>query len=600
MNFEYLIKSCEIESERVKEKNFVYLSMIIDKLGEYINKQIKENSSQGIADVNDKIVENVKNYLSSINESKFFNKTVEYYLNRMAYTGKTDIRKIYDKVYREERAGKIDLTHVLDEDFNYGYNMEENMEKLIKIIVKGIRVQKEELERIEDVEYIMYELRAKNSKDRATYINKILQSQNLTEQQKRETKEQLEKGFKLYFKSERELVEETVKEYTESAGRVVKEDCIKCISKSTQFLDEIGLLEHFTKLNNKNYQKVYMNNVKFSYDQVKQLLSEENLKKLNAEELIIMTSFWTNRVNKVIKDLSKALYIFNHDELIHKETESEDGVTYSIKRADMKNIDLKMNVIHKLFFELYSDLDDEKSKKNVKNISRYVKGIASKHKNEYKEYFDKIFPESENSLKDDMFISHIFENVRYNSYKIKAYGIQALLVSLFNSNSKNIENFGYIPESEAKKEILIAADVKGYNMTFALHTNKNLVLDFLKNSQGNTLIQVYKCYDDFELGKDDILKAQILVPIPKEIDKEIEIAYGRITDRDRYGKTVKHLNYLRKTGKMPEHLMEPQGTAKNRKYKYVREYVDLSGDGKKLERDGKQLERDGKKLEKGR
>ncbi len=585
MTFDYLIRSCELEEDRVSERNLIHLNIILNSLIEYINKEFNKNPDQTMGDINKRIVNKVEDYLASTTSTKVLNRTILYYLNRGAYSGKTSFSKIYDKVYKEDLAGKIDIINMKDEDFDYTYNMEENMESLVKVVIRDIRKLKNGVESIPNIDFVMSNLKSKSSKERATYLNRITQDEKIPEKDRKKLKEDLEMAYRLYFKSEIDLVEEQVKECTQTAGREVKEDCIKHITKSVGFLDELGLLEQFTKMNNKNYKKIYMNNASYSYDQVKDLLNENNLKKLNTEELIIMSAFWTNRVNKILKDLNKGLYIVNHSELLHETVENENESIYMVTRKDMKNLNVKMNAIHKLFFELYSNLDDPKSDKSVKNISRYIKGITKKHKSAYKEYFDKLFPESENSLKEDLCISNIFENARYNSYKVKALGIQALLVSLFNSNSKNIENFGYVEEPiKGKKEILIVADIKGYNMPLALHTSRDLVLDFLKSSQGNTMFPVYCSYDDFKLGEGEILSAQILVPLPKEIDKEIEIACGKTTSRDRYRKTIEHLNYLRKNGKMPNHMLTEEGVGKNKKRRYVRKYVDLGDDSVKLQK----------------
>lgn len=584
MNFNYITRICEYENQDKETTNIIYLNMILNKLMQYISKQMEENQNISMQEINNKVNGIIQNYLSETSESKVRNKIIEYYLGNNKYSAKTNVRTIFDKVYDEDQKGKIDLLNINTEELKYSYDMTNNMENLIKLILHDIRNEKAELNKIEDIDVVMNVLKSKSSRDRASFIRKVVQNYNMSEEEKKILLQDLEKGYKLYFKDEKELVEERLIEHTETARKDVKEDCIKCITKSIEVLDEFGLLEYYTKLNNKSFKKIYINDINYTYEQVKEMLNEQNLKKLNVEELMLMSSFWTNRVNKVIKEINEALYIVNHQELLREEDLGEEGFAYSIKKEDMKNINLKMSVIHKMYFDLFNKLENEKSFKPVMNIMRYINGISRKHENEYKEYFDRLFPNSINSLKEDMIISNVFENARYNSYKIKAFNMQALLISLFNSNSKIIENFGYIKEPGNKKEILIGVDIKGFNMPFALHINKDLVLEFLRESQGNTLFPVYKGSKDFKIGEDEVLKAQILIPLTKEADEKIKKATDRLTPRDRYAKAVRHINYLRKQGKMPEHMMVAQNTKKGKKYKYVREYVDLAEGGSQLEK----------------
>lgn len=584
MNFNYITRICEYENQDKETTNIIYLNMILNKLMQYISKQMEENQNISMQEINNKVNGIIQNYLSETSESKVRNKIIEYYLGNNKYSAKTNVRTIFDKVYDEDQKGKIDLLNINTEELKYSYDMTNNMENLIKLILHDIRNEKAELNKIEDIDVVMNVLKSKSSRDRASFIRKVVQNYNMSEEEKKILLQDLEKGYKLYFKDEKELVEERLIEHTETARKDVKEDCIKCITKSIEVLDEFGLLEYYTKLNNKSFKKIYINDINYTYEQVKEMLNEQNLKKLNVEELMLMSSFWTNRVNKVIKEINEALYIVNHQELLREEDLGEEGFAYSIKKEDMKNINLKMSVIHKMYFDLFNKLENEKSFKPVMNIMRYINGISRKHENEYKEYFDRLFPDSINSLKEDMIISNVFENARYNSYKIKAFNMQALLISLFNSNSKIIENFGYIKEPGNKKEILIGVDIKGFNMPFALHINKDLVLEFLRESQGNTLFPVYKGSKDFKIGEDEVLKAQILIPLTKEADEKIKKVTDRLTPRDRYAKAVRHINYLRKQGKMPEHMMVAQNTKKGKKYKYVREYVDLAEIGSQLEK----------------
>lgn len=578
MTFDYLIKTCKIENNATEEKNYIYLNTVLGKLMDYITSRMVEDSSITMTNINEEIEEKIHNYLTEMTVNQVRYRTIEYYLGIYAHTNQLSFDKVFKKIMDDENAGKIDLLNIDSSEQKYTNNMNKNMEVLVTTILSSIRKEKRNLERIDGMGNVLVEMAKRSSKERNIFLRRAINSLNLSSEQKRALIKEVESGYRLYTKPEKEIAEEYFKDYTQQAGKILKDECINCIKCNVDLLDDFGLLEHYIKLNNKQYKKIYINDVNYSYDEVKEMLGESNLRKLHVEELIFMATFWTNRVNKVIKDLSKSLYIVNHKELV-KKREEDGNIIYSIAKKDMKNVDLKMNALHKLYFELFDQLDEKgHGDKTSIEIMRYIKGIAKKHKEPYKEYFDELFPDSKNSLKDDLLITHIFENLRYNSYRIKDLNMQALLISLFTSNNKNIENFGYITEDNTKKkEILLGVDVRGFNMPFALHMSKDSAVDFVREYNGNTMFPIYKDYTDFELGQEGLLKAQIFVPLSKGADQALKRAADKTTPRDRYKKAVLHLNYLRKDGKMPEHLMdEVIVPGKGKKKVYKKEYIDLS------------------------
>ncbi|MBR4260763.1 MAG: hypothetical protein IKQ33_02265 [Clostridia bacterium] len=585
MTFDYLIRTCKKEKDSREEKNLAYLNTILNHLMTFISNEVNNNPSLTMKDINEIIYGKVQNYLSQMNELNIRNRTIEYYLGTSSYSNDLNFRNTYKKICEDEIAGKINIKNIDRDELRYTNNMKQNMETLIIAGISRMRESKEAYSEAEGMQDIIGELITKSSKERAAFIKKVVQGLDITEEEKRNVIKELEYTYKLFTKPEIELVKESFNERIPKTSKLVKDECIKAIKTSTNLLDEFGLLEFYTDSNNKAYKKIYINGINYTYDEVKDMLKEDNLKKLNVEDLIVMSAFWTNRVNKVIKQLNNAVYVVNHRELI-KEKQLENGLfEYKATDQDMKNVDFKMNVIHKLYFELFEQLQEKSKGNQTIDIKRYLNGIARKHQNNYKEYFDILFPNSENSLKDDLNIANIFENVRYNSYQIKDVYMQALLISLFSGN-KNIENYGYIPEEDQKKkEILIAADIKGFNMPFSLHINKDTVLNFIEEYQGDMMFPLYKNMSDFYLNKDSMLKPQIFMPLTKEADKVIKQAADTTTPRDRYGKAVMHLNYLRKDGKMPEHMMQMCVDKKGRKMKYVREYTDLSKYGVNIDKE---------------
>lgn len=582
-NFEQLIKMSELESKERKKSEEVYFYIIADKLIEYIKNEKSKNPD---ASVGNNVYNIILKYLAEISKFKLKSKLIEYYLRNNIHSDENGIRSVYNKIINKEKNGEIKIKNIKKEDLKYSFNIQKSMEDFVILLIKDIREEKSSvMESIEGFENIITVLKSKTSKEREKIICRFIPDEK--------ERKAFKRNFVNFMKSESELVEDFGKKLIEESGKEVKKECIDSIMLSTQLLDELGLLEYYTNANNKSYQKISVN-LCYDYEQVKKLLSEENLKKLNVEQLILMSSFWNNRVNKIMKDLAKVYYFINNKELLtEKNVDGKD--VFCFMPEQVQKVGIKMNFLHKVSFELLRNIQNKNlnSKKTCiedninetcENKSRielepYVNKICGIYSKQYKKYFDKLFPKSENSLEKDLYNTIIFENIRYNSYAAKGDCMIGALMCLFNDKSGTTKNFGYVeePNSKGKKEILINADIQGFNTCFSLHINKDLVINFLNEKQGNTNMPKYKGAEDFKIGENEILKAQIYVPLTKEAENSIKKATERLTPLDRYAKLIRHLNGLIEGEKMANHLMEPYNSGKKgQKYKYVQEYIDLS------------------------
>lgn len=581
-NFEYITKICEYETKSKEKQNLRHLKTVLDKIINYIINKKRENPEMTMSDINEEIDDIVQNFLSSTIENNVIRSVMECYLENNMYSGKINVSNLYDKICERERKGEINIDKLDREKIPYSFNVEKSMENLIIVLLKNIRYQQECFDKIEGLNELMQVLKMQSPKVRELTLRKTLNELNYTAEEKENFIKALKDGYKIYFKSERETIEEKIKEHTCESRKKLKEDCIKHITESIKFLNTFGLLEDFTNSNNKSYRKVYINNINYTPEQVKELLSEEKLKKLNIEELMVLSSYWTNRVNKVLQHINMALFIINDKEILKEDKKEKNGIRYVVTEEDVINIILKMNVIHKIYLDIYKQIESTEEYKPVIKLNKHIQEVQRTYGKQYKKYFDRLFPNSENNLKNDIIDSSLYENARYNSYKVKTFNMQALLVCLCNSNSKNIENFGYIEEKDkGKKEILIGVDVKGLNMQYALHMPKHVVLEYLKEAQGNTMFPKYQGSEDFTLREGEMLKSHILVPLTEEADNQIKLATEALTPLDRYANTVRHINYYRKQGKMPEHMMDCIQSKKGKRYVYKRKYVDLAGEGDK-------------------
>ena len=52
-----------------------------------------------------------------------------------------------------------------------------------------------------------------------------------------------------------------------------------------------------------------------------------------------------------------------------------------------------------------------------------------------------------------------------------------------------------------------------------------------------------------------LFSAQILIPVNEEKKKNLKNSAKRVNEKDKYGKTIEHLNFICNGGKMPKHML---------------------------------------------
>lgn len=575
-DFYYMLK---MSQQQVKNKNLKYLKLVLTNLLDYIQNSIKQDPESEIEEILNGVRDYTLEYLKKISHTAIRPRTVEYCLSKKLFGQEYSVGSIYKELLSKERSKQIDILNMDLSNEEYSYNVRECLEKVILIIMQDIRygykILEEEMEKDESVRAALTILAIQpTKKDRNRIIQKACSS-------KPETQQYMEQMLELFLlknglKSEKEEIEKRVRENTENARVELKKDCIVSIVESVKFLDKFGFLEQYVNLSNKEYKNIYMHNMDYDYEEVKQLLSEEYLETLNIDQLILLSAFWINRVNKIVKEINTALYILSCGELMSSET---DETKIVIEDETIEKVALKMQLIHRIYSNVFFELERQRAAegKEVLDINEEITQICKRNGKKYKEYFDSILPDSENDIRQDILFSNIYENAVFNSYKIKNGNIQALLISLLNSNSSMVQNYGYMEEDsrediKSKKVVLVGVDLKGFNMPLRLHIKKDVLIDLLKSIQnGSTRFPKYVGEKDFTMSCGKILTTHIYVPLTKEKEQALEANVSQMTSKGKYANTARHLYYLTSKGKMPEHM-------KRGKKKFRLEYIDLDPD----------------------
>lgn len=584
MNFKNIIRVAE-EETRIPES--WYLKTILQNIIDRENNEIHENSSV-IKDAISNTKRDILEYIDKKANTSIKTKTIEYYIGKHSYShSRYNIVRAYKDWDKARTKEKSDDAYVDDKDIQYTYNLDENMKLLAAGILNKISQDKNLINKFFNRHDVFSNYYSLNKRSKDKMIRAIADGDM-------NVQEAYKKLFAFADKSEKELLESEVKNYTQKASEALKSECIHSIRNNIELLDKYGIMNNLVQANNVVNKNIYLFNYDFSYEETMDLLSEKNLKELSAEQLIGMTAYWDNRTAKVIAEMNKAVYILSHPELYESRTAKDGKVTINVSDETLKNIHLKMNILQKVCFEIFDeaewlmedDIDleldskeigkghkQEKNKeiketkeaKEVKeadngavNISFEVAEICEKYDKEYKNYLDKKLEFSKNDLKEDALEALSFENFIYNLYSTKSSNIQALLISAMNSVGDCIQNYGYMDEKNKKDGfMLLGIDIPGMNMPLRLHTHESSILEVFKSAQGkNKEFPKYKGSKDFYYTRDKkTIPAQLFVPVSKEKAKKIKEEVDRITEKDRYGNTIRHIAYIAGKGKMPEHMV---------------------------------------------
>ncbi len=556
MKFKSIIRLTEREMDKT---NQLSLKQVINQYVEYFNEAKSKNPSISLDELMQETRTDIDNYIKNNNSSSIKTGIIEYFLNRRIYSSsKYNVNNAYNDIFKKVKNGEMDLDDYSKDTLEYTYNFDENTKILVCAILSNIRNEKQKAKQILKQYEELKDYRTASKRE----INKIIKELTKGEPEKEESLKQI---INFVNKDERELVQSEYKKYTKDSSEKLREECIRSIVENIKLIDKYSDLKTKVKGTNELYEAIYLNNYSYSYEECMEALSEKKLQSLKPEQLIAIASFWNNRASKVIEDVNSTLYILSNKQLYKLENDESDRLVINISDENLRAIDTKISVLHKVSFDLFDEvMEKNKNAKDgvdIEDFNNTENKKCSEFEDEYKEYFDKLLPGVDNSLKDDMEHARLFENLSYNNYKIKTLNVQALLISVLNDENQLIENFGYIQDNDIsldrKRLLLLGFDVVGMNMPLRLHINKDIVVDVLNGAKSEEAeIPKYFGADDFMLTKDMIMTTRMYLPVSKEKHAILKENFKRVNPRDKYGKTIKHLYYIAEGGKAPHHILE--------------------------------------------
>lgn len=271
------------------------------------------------------------------------------------------------------------------------------------------------------------------------------------------------------------------------------------------------------------------------------LLSEKELSKLPLDVLLRMNSFYNNRLAKVMQSYALSLYILEEvgaTMLVATEKKylSKDSIDeqllgslllkFEVLRLPIKRFyeasqrDIENNVGNYKTEDIVFDEEEESGKQAaILNMEDFAKDIRRVWKKEYEVYFNRLLPDANNNLKQDVLLINKLYNPIFLSYRFKNLAMKseyAFMHYLSQTEPKMVLNFGLVlPRGQSTikrtKNVFVASD-GGLNFANRLHTIANEYIDFITAYTGSPLIRLYEGIEDYDYFA-DYTTAQLLLPV---------------------------------------------------------------------------------------
>lgn len=397
----------------------------------------------------------------------------------------------------------------------------------------------------------------------------------------------LEKRINMFVGTPEKIVNENIKYQIPIMEEELKNEIIDILEFLGHFFEKFNLLDRYIIKHTSNMTAINCLDLKyklstgnFDLDNIglKELFSRQVLEKLDVDRLMVLNMFYQNRFSKEIAAIGEAIFAVDTLDLWDKaKKDGRIGLTVDKLNVLKNKINCLDNISSRLFEEIINQESAKKEKTEADykevDISEKLSRINRHSGKEYKDIFDEKLPDSENYLERDLAVYKTVANIRDNVYLIRENSFLTFLYSLIKQKSS--KNFGIIKDEYVdgkfvntlnSKYVLIGIDYEGFNMPVKFHTNKENLIDTLKTSIGNSIIQEYEGGEDFVVGN-ELIATSLLMPIPKAHKKAINEIYKQSKGK-KNEKFISHIRFLKEPGmgKFPKHLMQAKSTPKGIKY----------------------------------
>ena len=299
------------------------------------------------------------------------------------------------------------------------------------------------------------------------------------------------------------------------------------------------------------------------------------LKSMSVNEILVLNSFWQNKLSKEIKNLFRAFLMADSLDLFDGIIDgkiTDNNIEKYVNDEDYEHIMEKSEFIlkcakrkHKMCEEIPNCF------MNYYENNRYLTQEASDSQM-YQEYFKDL--SANNSLGDDLkAYMPIYRAIEaaYYSKNLSTYSFIFLLDEMKNLKNYGIALSGKNVEDYENNICVICIDCPRIIAPLKIHIEKDNLIEFLSKSKGNTSFPIYRGFEDFSLGK-DFFSSNILIPMGKGYSDKLKSYAKSCDEKSQVGRLATHLSMLANGGRVPNHFKE---TKANGEKVFMKSYIDL-------------------------
>lgn len=578
------------QKNRIKKEEIqIWISKLlkmVDEAMQSIYENLKENplDNQGIENISYNMIEGIEDifrkYLERVSEAMSLGGFSHMYNSyKQLYYNPEELIEIYEKIKNEKVSRKFRMTK----------NVKANKETVVREVLSNYREISNGIPEEEKRIIIGY----KNSNQFRKLLKEEFAQEDINDIRNIGKFVGYEKGnFIEFFKEQKSNIEKNT-----------REAYIQSIIVLINILDQLKLLAKYQREYKQELNKMELGELAYEINGqgkelgMKELFSEENLKKLPIKTLMAQSAFWSNRLTKEIERMNNAKFICKDLDLINKivkfriektngkeELISEDVIEKELEKIAFLNI-----VIEKIINQVEEDIKNTGIDGEV-DIESYIRKISADYQEEYLKYFNKKLPMCNNIIGNDIEQFIVAKNMINNLYKGKsAINFALLEEALLN---EKILNWGYIEEEKDEKFVLLGFDIEKLSGPLFLHIPLKEIEEFLERNRLESKIPIYQGENDFKINGKTITR-KLLMPIDNgKIKKLEEFKINQTEERDKFN-FIEHCKYIVSgdTQKYPKHLKKIKyiGKGKKQKQKLVieKEYINLETKEKyKKDKDG--------------
>lgn len=578
------------QKNRIKKEEIqIWISKLlkmVDEAMQSIYENLKENplDNQGIENISYNMIEGIEDifrkYLERVSEAMSLGGFSHMYNSyKQLYYNPEELIEIYEKIKNEKVSRKFRMTK----------NVKANKETVVREVLSNYREISNGIPEEEKRIIIGY----KNSNQFRKLLKEEFAQEDINDIRNIGKFVGYEKGnFIEFFKEQKSNIEKNT-----------REAYIQSIIVLINILDQLKLLAKYQREYKQELNKMDLGELAYEINGqgkelgMKELFSEENLKKLPIKTLMAQSAFWSNRLTKEIERMNNAKFICKDLDLINKivkfRIEKMDGkeelISEDVIEKELEKIAFLNIVIEKIINQVEEDIKNTGIDGEV-DIESYIRKISADYQEEYLKYFNKKLPMCNNIIGNDIEQFIVAKNMINNLYKGKsAINFALLEEALLN---EKILNWGYIEEEKDEKFVLLGFDIEKLSGPLFLHIPLKEIEEFLERNRLESKIPIYQGENDFKINGKTITR-KLLMPIDNgKIKKLEEFKINQTEERDKFN-FIEHCKYIVSgdTQKYPKHLKKIKyiGKGKKQKQKLVieKEYINLETKEKyKKDKDG--------------